>query len=111
VPLPGGDRVATVTSEGKIRVITVATGALEHELDGQKVDKIGRALTAVGGDIVVARITGRNFAAWNAANGERPGEVAAASGVVAFAASMAGGLLQVRSAATSCSANITVGAV
>jgi hypothetical protein len=55
VPLPGGNRVATVTSAGKMRGFTVATGALELELDGQKVDKIGRLLTALGGDIVVAR--------------------------------------------------------
>jgi WD domain, G-beta repeat len=89
VALPGGDRVATASSDGKVRVFTVATGALRHELDAHNGGIWGRALAALGDDIIVsgggAAVDGK-VVTWNAATGERVGEAAAGSGVFALAA-------------------------
>jgi WD40 repeat protein len=88
VPLPGGDRVATASDEGKVRVFAVATGALEHELDAHKRDLFfQRALATLGGDIVVSgEFNYGKVVTWNAATGERLGEAAAGGGVLALAA-------------------------
>jgi WD40 repeat protein len=87
VPLSGGERVATASSDGKLRVFAVATGALEHELDAHERDFWQRALASLGGDIIVSggHDDGR-VVTWNAASGKRLGEAAAGSGVVALAA-------------------------
>jgi hypothetical protein len=70
-----------------VRVLTVATGALEHELDAHAGGVGWRALATLGGDIIVSggHDDGR-VATWNAARGERLGEVAAGVGVRALAA-------------------------
>jgi WD domain, G-beta repeat len=87
VPLPGGDRVATASGSGKVRVFAVATGALEHELDAHDGYIGGRSLAALGGDIIVSGgYDDRKVVTWNAARGERLGEAAAGSGVEALAA-------------------------
>jgi WD40 repeat protein len=87
VPLPGGDRVATASSDGKVRVYAVATGALEHELDAHEGGIGKRALAALGGDIIVSGgAADGKVATWNAASGERLGEAAAETTVIALAA-------------------------
>jgi WD40 repeat protein len=87
VPLPGGDRVATASDDGKVRVYQVANGAMEHELDSHERHWFQRALAALGGDIIVSRgAADCKVVTWNAASGERLGETAAGSGVVALAA-------------------------
>jgi WD40 repeat protein len=86
VPLPGGDRVATASNKGKVRVFAVATGGLEHELDAHEGDIGGHALAALGGDIIVSGgAADGKVATWNAAGGERLGEAAAGSGVFVIA--------------------------
>jgi hypothetical protein len=63
--------------------LAVATGTLEHELDAHDIDIIQRALAAIGGDIIVSSGTADGkVVTWNAAGGERLGDVAAGSGVV-----------------------------
>jgi WD40 repeat protein len=52
VSLPGGDRVATVSDGGNVRVFAVATGALEHGSNAHE-GKIG-CLAALGRDIIVS---------------------------------------------------------
>jgi WD40 repeat protein len=87
VPLPRGDRVATASNTGKVRVFAVATGALAHELDAHEGDIGWRALTALGGDIIVsAGDADGKVVTWNAAGGERLDEAAVGSDVGALAA-------------------------
>jgi WD40 repeat protein len=86
VPLPGGDRVATASRDGKVRVFAVATGALEHTLDAHEGIIGWRALAALGGDIVVSGgAADGKVVTWNAASGERLDEVAVGSDVFALA--------------------------
>jgi WD domain, G-beta repeat len=86
VPLPGGDRVATASNKGKVRVFAVASGALECEIYAHKGTVGRRALAALGGDIIVSGgdSDGR-IVTWNAASEERLGEAKAGSGVCALA--------------------------
>jgi WD40 repeat protein len=86
VPLPVDDRVATASNKGMVHVIGVATGALEREIDAHE-EKVGwRALAALGGDIIVSGgDAGGKVATWNAASGERLGEAAAGSSIIALA--------------------------
>jgi WD40 repeat protein len=85
MPLTGGGRVATASSNGKVRLFAVATGALEHELDAHKEGIGWRALAALGGDIIVqGELHDGKIVTWNAASGERLGEVAAGCGVGAL---------------------------
>jgi WD40 repeat protein len=87
VPLPGGDRVVTASSKGKVRVFAVTTGALEHELDAHKGAIGERALAALGGDIIISG--GKNdgtIVTWNTASGDWLGEAAVGDGVIALAA-------------------------
>jgi WD domain, G-beta repeat len=87
VPLSGGDRVATASTDGKVRIFSVATGELEHELDAHERDIRWRALAALGGDIFVSGgYHDGKVVTWNAASGERLGEAAAAGGIRALAA-------------------------
>jgi WD40 repeat protein len=54
VPLPGGDSVTTASSDSKLNVFTVSTGALEHEIDAHERDIGCCTRDALGGDVIVS---------------------------------------------------------
>jgi WD40 repeat protein len=86
MPLTGGGHVATASSNGKVRLFAVATGALEHELDAHEGSIGWRALAALGGDFIVSGGYDGKVITWNATSGERLGEAAAGHGVGSLAA-------------------------